>query len=514
MRLEGRRITGGLEYATALFERETVERYVGYLRRLLRGMVEGGRQALVEELPLLSEEERRQVLYEWNETGVEDKGKQCVHELFEEQVRKRPESVAVVDEGRQLTYAELNGRANQLAHYLRELGVKPETRVAICVEDRVEMVVGLLGIWKAGGVYVPLDASYPVERLGYMIKDSAPAVLLTQGHVREKLKGIIREGLRVVDVGEECGWREEQAATNVEAGEMGLSRKNGAYVIYTSGSTGMPKGVVVEHGGVVNLAQAQEEIFQVGEADRILQYFSCSFDVSVMVMVMTLSAGARLVMGEKEELLPGPELIGLLEREGITVGVLPPVVLSHLPEAELPQLRQVIVGGEAWSEELWEKWGKGRRFFNSYGPTETTVQATVGEYRGGEGKPSIGRAIRNVRVYVLDEWGKAVPVGVRGELYIAGEGVGRGYLESRLTAERYVPDPYSGELGGRMYRTGDWGRWRKDGRIELEGRKDEQIKIRGYRVELGEIEAVLGEHAGVRQAVVVMREDGGRGEER
>src|SRR6185312_1805381 len=264
---------------------------------------------------------------------------------------------------------------------------------------------------------------------------------------------------------------------------------------------------------VVNLAHAQEEIYEVGERDRILQYFSCSFDVSVMVMVMTLSVGARLVLGEKEEMLPGPELIGLMEREGITVGVLPPVVLSHLPEAELPELREVIVGGEAWSEELWEKWGKGRRFFNSYGPTETTVEATVGEYVRGEGKPSIGRAIRNVRVYVLDERGKAVPVGVRGELYIGGEGVGRGYMESRMTAERYVPDPYSGESGARMYRTGDWGKWKKDGRIELVGRKDEQIKIRGYRVELGEIEAVLGEHEGVRQAVVVMREYGAREEE-
>ena len=220
LRLEGRRVTGGLEYATALYEQGTVERYVGYLRRLLIGMVSGGRQALVEELLLLSEEERRQVLYEWNETRVEYEGTQCVHELFEEQVRRRPEAVAVVYEGRQLKYAELNTRANQLAHYLRKLGVKPETRVAICVEDRLEIVVGLLGIWKAGGVYVPLDASYPAERLGYMIKDSAPAVLLTEGRVREKLHGI-REEVRVVVVGEECRWREEQPTRNEEVGEDG-----------------------------------------------------------------------------------------------------------------------------------------------------------------------------------------------------------------------------------------------------------------------------------------------------
>ena len=383
-------------------------------------------------LEVMSEEEREQVLYGWNETRVEYEREKCVHALFEEQVRRQPEAVAVVDEGRKLSYAELNGRANQLGHYLRKLGVKPETRVVICVEDRMELVVGLLGIWKAGGVYVPLDASYPVERLGYMIEDSAPAVLLTEGQVRKKLKGM-GEGVQVVEVGKEGReWREQESETNLEAGEIGLSRKNGAYVIYTSGSTGMPKGVMVEHGGVVNLAHAQKEIYEVGERDRILQYFSCSFDVSVMVMVMTLSVGARLVLGEKEEMLPGPELIGLMEREGITVGVLPPVVLSHLPEAELPELREVIVGGEAWSEELWEKWGKGRRrFFNSYGPTETTVQATVGEYVGGEGKPSIGKAIRNVRVYVLDERGEAVPVGVRGELYIGGEGVGRGYMREQ-----------------------------------------------------------------------------------
>jgi amino acid adenylation domain-containing protein len=518
LRLKGERIVGGIEYAKSLFEAETMERYLGYLRALLRGMVAGDSQP-IGQLPLLPAGEREQVLYGWNGTGAEVGGEQSGHEMFEAQAERVPEAVAVVYEGVQLSYGELNARANRLGHYLRGVGVKEETRVAICTERSVEMIIGLLGIWKAGGVYVPLDAGYPVERLRYMVEDSGAAVLLTEGKVREGLGerlGEMGRGMKEIDIGEGAEWWAGQGEGNVERGRgrEEMKGREGAYVIYTSGTSGVPKGVMIEQRSVVNLEYGQREMYGIGEQDRVLQFFSFSFDVSVFVVVMALSVGARLVLGKREEMLPGPGLMEKMKEEGITVGVLPPVVLRHMPEGELPEMREVIVGGEGWSEELVERWGKGRRFFNSYGPTETTVQATAGEYRRGEGKPTIGRPVGNVRVYVLDGEGEPVPEGVAGELYIGGAGVGRGYLDGKMTAERYVPDPYSGEEGGRMYRTGDWGRWKKDGRIDLVGRKDEQVKIRGYRVELGEIEEVLEGHGGVKQAVVMMREKKGGGGEK
>ncbi|HET7750810.1 MAG TPA: amino acid adenylation domain-containing protein, partial [Terriglobales bacterium] len=512
LREAGDRIVGGVEYASALFEPATIERYLGYLRQLLESMVADENQQ-VQHLSLLSQSERQQVLFAWNDTAAAYPGEQCVHELFEAQARRTPRAVALVYEGSRLTYQELNCRANQLAHYLRTLGVTPDTRVAICAESSMEMVIGLLGILKSGGAYVPLDYTYPVQRLRYMLDDSAPAVLLIQGDVEDRFPAV-RAGLQVVNLGREAQPWKDQPETGLERERTGLTSRHLAYVIYTSGSTGQPKGVMIEHRSVVNLACAQQELFGAGEQDRLLQFFSFSFDVSMFVMVMTLSAGATLVLARREELLPGPGLVRLMQEEGITMAVMPPVVLGHLPDAELPKLGQVVLGGEAWGEELVEKWGQGRRFFNSYGPTETTVQASVMEYRRGDGKPSIGRPIRNVHMYLLDTAGQPVPPGVAGELYIGGDGVGRGYLGSTLTAERFVPDPFSGKLGARLYRTGDWGRWLADGRIDLAGRKDDQIKIRGYRVELGEIEAVLGECPLVQQGVVVLAGEKQRGDQR
>jgi amino acid adenylation domain-containing protein len=342
-----------------------------------------------------------------------------------------------------------------------------------------------------------LDPDYPPERLSYMLLDTDPLVVLSETGTKSVVPVT---NASIIDI--KGDWA-NIAKMSESSPESSARAGNAAYIIYTSGSTGRPKGVVTEHGSVSNLIRAQRETFAPGESDRILQFFSFSFDVSIFAILMALGSGARLVLATREDLLPGSALVELLESESITLAVMPPLVLSHMPDAELPALRKIILGGEAWGEELMKRWGKGRRFFNSYGPTETTVQAAVGEYRLGAGRPSIGRPINNARIYLLDLEGNPVPVGVAGELYIGGDGLGRGYLDCALTAAKFVPDPFSEIPGKRLYRTGDWARWLPDGNIDLLGRKDGQIKLRGFRVELGEIESVLSEHLLVRQCAIV-----------
>ncbi|HEY6351461.1 MAG TPA: non-ribosomal peptide synthase/polyketide synthase [Candidatus Angelobacter sp.] len=486
-------------YKRDLFDPWRMEQMSGHYVRLLNAVLANPKQP-VGRLDLLSVEQKRQVLVDWNQTQTPYDRQQTIAELFQEQVRRTPNAAAVSFKKEQWTYAELDRRANQLAHYLRKMKVGPEVRVGACFDRGPAMIVSFLGILKAGGTYVPLDSDFPPERLAYMVQDTGAPVIVTQTRLRSWLP----KDAYLVDI-------ESESSRIAEESDQALERlagpENGAYIIYTSGSSGRPKGVVIEQRNMANMVRAQQEAFAVKETDSVLQFFSFSFDVSIFAIFMALGSGAKLVLGTREQLLPGPELLALLEGEEITIGVLPPIILDHLPEARLPKLRQVIVGGEAWSEELLETWGKGRRFFNSYGPTETTVQATVGECRTGEGKPSIGRPIVNARVYLLDEEGEPVPAGVAGELYIGGDGVGRGYLDCALTAEKYVPDGFSGEAGSRLYRTGDWARWLPDGRIDLLGRKDEQVKIRGYRVELGEIESVLGQHPSVLQCAVLARQE-------
>ena len=412
--VEGR-IRGGVGYATALFERGTVERYVGYLRRLLKGMVEGGRQALVEELPLLSEEERRQVLYGWNETEVEYEGEQCLHELFEEQVRRRPEAVAVVFEGRQLTYAELNGRANQLAHYLRTLGVKPDSAVGLCVERSLEMVVGIVGILKAGGAYVPLEPGYPQERLEYMIADISPAVVLTQSWVRERVEG---SGTRLLllDRAEEelVGYSRE----NLGRAGTGLEPRHLAYVIYTSGSTGNPKGVMNEHAGVVNRLLWAQQVYGLGSDDRILQKTPFSFDVSVWEFLLPLITGAQLVVARPGGHLDPQYLAGIIERERITmVHFVPSMLQTFLEHGETKRcagLRRVLCSGEALPYGLQVRFQASLpevELHNLYGPTEAAIDVTWWVCRAGvhEGIVPIGRPIANTQIYILDK--KRQPVG-------------------------------------------------------------------------------------------------------
>jgi amino acid adenylation domain-containing protein len=510
----GKRIVGGLEYAKALFDPGTIRRYAGYLRRLLDGLVADEKQ-VVERLPLLSEEERQRVVYEWNETEWDYPSEKCVHELFEEQAERTPEAIAVEYDEQRLTYRELNRRSNQLAHYLRGLGVKPDMRVAICTERGLEMIVALLAVLKAGGAYLPMDPAYPVERLHYMLTDGAPVALLTQAHLKERFVSL-PAALRLLDVADSGAWG-DQPETNPTTISAGLTSGHLVYVIYTSGSTGNPKGVMIAHRGLCNQIKALQSQWLTCERDRVLQFASVTFDISVEEIFCALLSGATLVLRSDAWVAGTREFWSLLESGGITVVDLPTRFWSQIVEDQATPIpghvRLVIIGGEAVEKKVVAKWfgQKGYRpgLWNAYGPTETTVNATMRELTlDSSSWASIGKPIANTQAYILDEHRGPVPVGVVGEIYIGGVDVARGYMNRpELTAERFTPDPYIMKPGARMYKTGDLGRFRADGNIEFLGRNDDQVKIRGYRIELGEIEARLRQHKAVKAAVVVARED-------
>jgi amino acid adenylation domain-containing protein len=494
-------LVGRFEYSTDLFDAETIERMVGHFQTLLEGIVANPEQKIAQ-LPLLTEFERQQ-LAGWNNTETDYPKDACIHQLFEQQVERSPDAIALVFEDQQLTYQELNRWANQLARHLRNQGIGPEVMVGICMERSLEMVVGLLGILKAGGAYLPLDPMYPPERLAFMLEDTLVPLVLTQ----EKLVPMLLEqGIPLVCLDTGCPAIAPLRSEENPALQVGSD--NLAYVIYTSGSTGTPKGVLLEHQGLCNLATAQIQIFGVQPASRILQFASLSFDASVSEIFMALLAGSTLVLATRDSLLPGATLIELLRDQAITTVTLPPSVLAVLPLLELPALHTIIVAGEACSPELVAHWASGRRFFNAYGPTEATVCATVAEVTYCDGKLPIGRAIANTQCLLLDAQLQPVPIGIPGELYIGGPGLARGYLNRpELTAERFIPNPFSDEPSSRLYKTGDLARYLSDGNIEFLGRIDQQVKIRGFRIELGEIEAVLSQHPDVRESVVMKRED-------
>jgi amino acid adenylation domain-containing protein len=457
---------------------------------------------------MLTTAERHQLLCEWNETRAEYPADECIHQLFEAQVERTPHALAVMFEDEQVSYAELNARANQLAHHLQRLGVGPEVTVGLCVERSVEMVIALLGILKAGGAYVPLDPTYPKERLTFMIEDAQIMTLVTDQHLRENLPS---HAARVVCL--DTDW-EMIAAESARNPTSSVTAGNLAYIIYTSGSTGKPKGALLEHRGLFNLAVAQARAFDVRAGSRVLQFASLSFDASVSEIFMALPVGATLCLEPVTRLLPGSELSDSLRERAITTVTLPPLVLAMLAAGDFPNLRTIIVAGEDCSAEIVAKWSEGRRFFNAYGPTETTVCATIGECLDSSRKPPIGRPLANAQVYLLDRHLQPLPVGVPGELYVGGVGLARGYLnEPGLTASRFIPHPFSRQAGARLYRTGDLARYLRSGEIEFLGRADDQVKVRGFRIELGEVEAVLREQEGVREAVVVARDETG-GEKR
>jgi len=425
-----------------------------------------------------------------------------LHQLFESQVERTPDAVAVVFEEQKLTYRELNVKANQLANYLRSLGVKPEVLVGICVERSFDTIVGILGVLKAGGAYVPIDPAYPSERIAYMLDDSQLPVLLTQ---KQLIASLSEHQARVVCL--DSDWKKISVMPEIPPISE-VVPENLAYVIYTSGSTGNPKGVLIAHRGLCNLAQAQIKLFDVQPDSRVLQFASFSFDASIWEIVMALCSGARLYLGTRESLQPGQPLLRLLHEQGITHLTLVPSALSALPSEELPALQNIIVAGEPCPTKLVAQWARGRRFFNAYGPTESTVCATVAQcFESMEVLP-IGRAIDNTQIYILDRHKQPVSVGIAGELHIAGVGLARGYLNRpETTQEKFIPNPFSNEAGSRLYKTGDLARYLPDGNIEFVGRIDHQVKIRGFRIELAEIEASLRQHPDVREAVAIARED-------
>jgi amino acid adenylation domain-containing protein len=494
-------LAGALEYASDLFDRATIERWAGYFVKLLEAMASDASMA-VDTLPLLPAAERQQLLHEFNATESAYANDMLLHELFEQQAATQPDAVAVVFEEQRLTYGELNARANRLAHTLIELGIQPDDRVAIAVERGPDLAVGFLGILKAGGAYLPLDPSYPAERLQYTLQDAAPKALLTQRALLQQLPAVAVP-VFLLDNDELLS---AQPAANPRAQ---VSPNHVAYVIYTSGSTGLPKGVMVEHGGLSNLAHAQSELFGVDGRSRVLQFASAAFDASVWEMAMTLPRGAALCMAPRNALMPGEPLQTTLRDLAITHATLPSAAVSAFSAVELPALQSLIVAGDVCPPALVERWHDKLQFVNAYGPTETTVCATAQICR----EPyrvtvPIGRPIANMRVYVLDEHREPVPAGVEGEIYIGGAGVARGYLNRpELTAERFLADPFRTEADARMYKTGDVGRWLPDGTVEYLGRNDFQVKIRGFRIELGEIEAKLSACEGVREAAVIARED-------
>ncbi|MFJ4799281.1 amino acid adenylation domain-containing protein, partial [Streptomyces murinus] len=428
-------------------------------------------------------------------------------ELFEAQAAATPDAVAVACEGIEVLYEELNARANRLARHLVGLGVGPERVVALALPRSVEMVVAVLAVLKAGGAYLPVDAEYPTERITYMLRDGDALLTLSLSHVT-------RDGLDGA-----CPWLDlDDTATLTAIGEQSAqdlchsdrtavpTAANSAYVMYTSGSTGAPKAVVTTRRGVANFVRSHVNTTDITAASRILQFASLSFDVSVQEIWTALVTGATLVVPEPGRLVGG-ELAKVLTESEVTHAEFPPPVLATIPVGPYPHLEVLAVGGDSCPAALVEAWAPGRRMINSYGPTETTVEATNGPIHAGIEIPSIGRPVANTSVFVLDGELRPVPVGVAGELYIAGEGVARGYLgRPGLSAERFVACPF-GAAGSRMYRTGDLVKWNSAGELEFIGRVDHQVKVRGFRIELGEIESVLASHEAVTRAVVVVRED-------
>ncbi|MFK3651161.1 amino acid adenylation domain-containing protein [Lysobacter enzymogenes] len=505
----GDALGGELEYSSDLFDRATAERMVRQWTVLLQAMVaDDNRRASA--LPLMQAVEREQVLAQFNGWRGEHAHDRTIAQVFEAQAAATPDAEALLVEDEVLSYAELNRRANRVAHRLLELGVRPDDRVAICAERSVAMIVGVLGVLKAGAAYVPLDPAYPSDRLSYMLSDSRPIALLTQTALRGEMPLLEGVSLPVVTLDDAslASYSDANPAAQAEASNL-------AYVIYTSGSTGQPKGVMVEHRSAVNFWRVMKETThrELQGPSRVALNAAFSFDMS-MKGILQLLSGHALVLIPQAIRANGPAMLEFIDRYRIDAFDSTPSQLEVLLQAGLltkPAHRptSVLLGGEPIGRAMWDKLKSADiHFFNMYGPTECTVDATIGSIRESEGGPTIGRPIMNTPVYLLDARGEPVPVGVPGELFLGGVQVARGYLDRpELTAERFLRDPFSPAEGARMYKTGDLGRWRADGSIEYLGRNDFQVKIRGFRIELGEIEAKLLACAAVREAAVIARED-------
>jgi len=505
-------IIGRIEYRTDLFEKATIERIIGHFQTLLEGIV-ANPLARISELPLLTERERHQLSVEWNNTQTDYPKDKCIHQLFETQVETTPEAVAVVFEEQQLTYRKLNSQANQLAHYLQSMGVKPEVLVGICVERSIEMVIGLLGILKAGGAYVPLDPDYPQERLQFMLEDSSVAVLLSQSHMLERLPV---STAKVVCLDSE--W-EQIAAGSGENPLRQSGAENLAYVIYTSGSTGVPKGVMVEHRNVLAMLYGFEQVAKVRYPLRGISVCPFSFDLSVWEFFINLCFGGTLHLVDLELLIHPTNFVDYLFNQQINCTYIPPALLAPVvKELETRPfevtLQRLLIGVEPIKQGLIQRYrdlSPNLNIINGYGPTETTICATFYHFiqvDKSERQIPIGKPVQGYQIYLMDYSLQPSPIGIPGELCIAGAGLARGYLNRpELTAEKFIEIELFGKHQ-RLYKTGDLARWLPDGNLEYLGRLDHQVKLRGFRIELGEIETVLKRHSAVKEAVVTLCEAG------
>ncbi len=504
------------EYNTNLFTEDTATRHIAAFKTLLSGIVENPQQQ-ISELPFLPTADWQKI-QQWNSNEIEYPKEKTINELFVERVQKSPNAVAVVFQDQALTYGQLNQKANQLANYLKSCGVDQDHLVGICLKRSLEMAIALLGILKAGAAYVPLDTDYPVDRLEFMMQDSQIQVLLTS----ESLKDIIpTSDLAVICL--DSDWL-EIAEFSSENPHREATPENLAYVIYTSGSTGTPKGVLIEHKGLVNHCWAMAQEFELSEGDRVLQFASISFDISVEEIFPTWIMGATLILRPDEIVASIPDFLQFVDQSKITVLDLPTAYwhtwmsqVDILDKVIPNTVRLVIIGGEKASATAYETWvkfaGESCRWLNTYGPTETTVTATLYDPKTSPAQNisadiPIGKPIANAEVYVLDRYGQPVTIGTPGELFIGGVGVTRGYLnQPELTEERFIRDPFSNHHAARLYRTGDRVRYLPDGNLVFLGRTDNQVKIRGFRIELGEIEVAMMRHPNVLQAIAIVREE-------
>ncbi|WP_249044250.1 non-ribosomal peptide synthase/polyketide synthase [Crossiella equi] len=490
-----------ITYNADLFDAATMTRLGEHLGVLLAGITEDAGRP-VHELPLLTDGERRRLLSELNNTD-HTVAPATLAELVQVQVRRTPDEPAVIGpDGTAISFAELNLRANRLARYLVERGAGPERVVALALPRSVDIVIAELAVLKAGAAFLPVDPAYPAERIGFMLTDARPVLVLGRS---DEAANLPVDAVLLDDPAVRAAVDRQRSADLANVVALG----NAAYVIYTSGSTGRPKGVVVTHTGLASFSAAEIDRFDVRPGDRVLEFASPSFDASVLELCLSLPAGAALVVPPPGPLL-GEPLAEVLRERRVTHALIPPAALATVPDVPLPDFRTLVVGGDACSADLVARWAPGRRMVNAYGPTESTVVATWSEDLEPGGVPPIGRPIWNTRVYVLDGALRPVPTGVPGELYVAGDGLARGYLHRPgLTADRFLPDPY-GAAGTRMYRTGDVVRWRADGQLEFVGRADDQVKIRGFRIELGEVESVLLRHPLLAEAVAEVRAEDNR----
>jgi surfactin family lipopeptide synthetase A len=497
-------------YNTEVLDSDSIARMLDQFTTFLQGIVTDPK-GRVAALPLLSEPERHKILVEWNDTQADYPKDKCIHQLFEEQVERTPDAPSVVYEDKQLTYRELNARANQLAHYLQKLGVGPEVLVGIFVERSLEMMVGLLGILKAGGAYVPLDPAYPKERLAFMLSDSQVSVLLTQ---EKLLAGLPEHGAYAICLDTGWGVISQESEENLNSG---VNPANLAYIIYTSGSTGKPKGTMIVHQGLVNYLSWCIKAYAVADGVGSPVHSSIGFDATITSLFSPLLVGQRVVfLPEKQEIEALSAI--LCSQSNFSLVKITPAHLALLSEL-LPskeaagQTRALIIGGEALSKKsisFWQTHAPETRLVNEYGPTETVVGCCIYEVptqTSLSGLVPIGRPIANTQLYILDQSLQPVPIGVAGELHIGGDGLARGYLNrTELTTQKFIPNPFSDEPAARLYKTGDLARYLPDGNIEFLGRIDNQVKIRGFRIELGEIEAVLRQNRAVQDAVVIDQE--------